>query len=362
MSAEDTRFGSGWISGVVSASLGILGFGAVACLHYPELLTTPNLREVYPLGFIRGLIHVALIIAFAFGVLSLILRRNKSLGGIGVTFTLLAALWGGSSVAIDGHVSKSDHIGLDFFILDLFVLALVFVPLERLYPKLGEQQLFRREWLTDLAYFFSSHIMVQVLMLLTLAPAAFFFRWAIDSPWQRAVASQTGWLQFLEMIVVSDFTAYWIHRLFHIVPFLWKFHAIHHSSTSMDWLAGSRLHIIDIVITRALAFAPLYALGFSSQPLAAYLVFVSFHAVFIHANVRFRFGKWKWVVGTPQFHHWHHSADAEGVDKNFAIHLPALDWLFGTMHLPEDRWPAAYGITGNPVPKGFTRQFTYPVR
>jgi lathosterol oxidase len=106
---------------------------------------------------------------------------------------------------------------------------------------------------------------------------------------------------------------------------------------------------------------PIYLLGFSEAPLFAYVAFVSIQATFIHANVRFRFGPLAWVVATPQFHHWHHGAEPEAIDKNFAVHLPVLDWLFGTFHLPKDRWPASYGLTQDQtVPEGYVRQFAHP--
>jgi fatty acid hydroxylase family protein len=70
---------------------------------------------------------------------------------------------------------------------------------------------------------------------------------------------------------------------------------------------------------------PLYLLGFSPPALYAYLIFLSFHAVFIHANVRSRFRAVEWLVVTPRFHHWHHAAAPEAVDRNFAVHLPLLD-------------------------------------
>jgi len=106
---------------------------------------------------------------------------------------------------------------------------------------------------------------------------------------------------------------------------------------------------------------PLYALGFSRPPIYAYLVFVGFHAVFLHANVKFRFGWLEPLVGTPRFHHWHHSPQAEALDKNFAIHLPWIDRLFGTLHLPKEEWPASYGLEGDPVPEGYVRQLGYPL-
>ena len=127
----------------------------------------------------------------------------------------------------------------------------------------------------------------------------------------------------------------------------------------MDWLAASRIHLVDAVVTRAVGFVPLYVLGFAPGPVYAYLVFVSFHAIFVHANVRFRFDRLAHVLGTPRFHHWHHAAEPQAVDRNFAIHLPVLDRLLGTLYLPE-RWPARYGVAGDPVPDHYLGQVVYP--
>ena len=126
----------------------------------------------------------------------------------------------------------------------------------------------------------------------------------------------------------------------------------------MDWLAGSRLHLVDIVVTRGLSFVPLYVLGFAQPPVFAYVLFVSFQAVLIHANVRWRFGPVRWLLATPQYHHWHHAV--EPVDVNFAVHLPLIDAVFGTLYLPRDGWPGAYGLAGRPVPEGYWTQLAYP--
>jgi lathosterol oxidase len=158
-------------------------------------------------------------------------------------------------------------------------------------------------------------------------------------------------------IALADLFQYAVHRAFHAVPWLWRFHAIHHSSTAMDWLAGSRLHLVDVVATRAASFVPLFLAGIAGPALVGYLVFVSFQAVFLHANVRWRFGPLRWILATPEFHHWHHAR--EPVDKNFAVHLPCIDRIFGTAWLP-GRFPARYGIAGDPVPEGWRRQLLWP--
>jgi lathosterol oxidase len=192
-------------------------------------------------------------------------------------------------------------------------------------------------------------------------PAMALFAWAVSGDVQRAIASQPLVAQFVEILVLTDFVQYWVHRAFHQVPMLWRFHRIHHSADVMDWLAGSRLHLVDVAVTRGLTYVPIYVLGFAETALVAYVAFVSIQATFIHANVRFNFGVLRWVMATPQFHHWHHGADREAVDKNFAVHLPLLDRLFGTCYLPGDRWPSSYGLAGGRrVPTGYVRQFIDP--
>ncbi len=358
----DTRFGRGWISGVSSVFLGALGAGAVLCLIFPDVLTTPEARAVYPMGLVRFLIHLVLVTAFGLGILSVALSRRFTLGVTGVALAVGAVLLGGSEVDVQGPIASARYVGFDWFLLNIFVLSLVFVPLEVLWARRPEQGFFRKGWLTDLLHFAVSHLLVQLTVLLTLVPAAVFFRWAVSARLQSAVAAQPFLLQFVEIVVVADLAEYTIHRLFHRVPWLWRFHAVHHSSQALDWLAGSRIHLIDAVATRAVAFVPLYVLGFAPGPVYAYLVFVAFHAVFVHANVRFTFGRLARLIGTPRFHHWHHSAQPEAVDKNFAIHLPVIDRVFGTYYMPEGEWPAAYGIAGNPVPEPYGQQLIYPFR
>ena len=339
-----------------------LGYGAVLCLVFPWLLTTPDARPLYPLPLVRLLIHAFLVTGFGLGVLSVLLRRRRTLGLTGIALATAAVLVGGAGVPVGVMRETPAYLGLDWFLLNLLLLALVFVPLERVFPRLASQPIFRHGWQTDLGYFAVSHLLVQVTVLLTMAPAVVLFAWAVRPGLQAVVAAQPLVVQFAEIVLVADLAEYGVHRLFHRVPWLWRFHRIHHSAEALDWLAGSRLHVVDIVLTRGLSFVPLYLLGFAPPALYAYLVFVSFHAVFIHANVRWRLRALEWLVVTPRFHHWHHATEAAAVDKNFAVHLPWLDRLFGTAYLPRDRWPDAYGLGGAAVPDGWLRQLVLPFR
>ena len=353
------RFGEGKISGVLSVFLGLLSFGAVLALRFPGIFSTPDARATYPMEGIRLLIDLVLFSALALGVISFILSERKSRGLMGGGLAALALALGGSRVEIEGPIAEGPFLGLDWFLLSIFILALIFVPLERVFARLRDQRVFRKGWRTDLAHFGVSHILVQVTVLATMLPAAVFFRWAVSDALQTWISSQPVWLQFIEAMFVADLFAYIAHRMFHEFPLLWRFHSIHHSSELLDWLASSRLHVVDIVVTRGFGFIPLYVLGFSDAAIVIYLTWASFQGILNHANLRFGFGPLRYLLVTPQFHHWHHSARL--YNRNFAAHLPVIDWVFGTYHLPGDDWPEEYGIVGNPVPDGYMRQLAYPL-
>ena len=152
-------------------------------------------------------------------------------------------------------------------------------------------------------------------------------------------------------MLVADLTQYAVHRTFHRVGWLWPFHAIHHSSRTLDWLAGSRLHVVDIIVTRALILVPLFALGFSQTALYIWLVIVAVQATLNHVNIRFDVPILNQLVVLPRFHHWHHAM--KPADKNFAVHFPWIDRLFGTYHMPKGEWPPETGIENDRVPAEF---------
>ncbi len=355
------RFGDGRISGVLSVALGAGCLLAVLCFRRPELLTTPDLRAVLPIPLVRIVLFSANGLALVFGALCFALGGRRRLAFSGIALAALAIALGGAWVETPESVRSGRYVGVDWFVLDLLVLALVFLPLERFFALHRQQYVFRRGWRTDLAHFFVSHLLVQVTVLLSMAPARILLGRLVSPGLHAEVATLPFAVQFGLALVCADLFQYAAHRTMHAVPWLWRFHAVHHSSRQMDWLAGSRLHGVDIVVTRAVSFLPLFVLGIGNGPLTAYLVFVSFQAVWIHANVRFRARWLRWIVVMPEFHHWHHSAEPEAIDRNFAVHVPLIDRAFGTAFVP-DRWPARYGIAGDPVPERYLAQLVWPFR
>lgn len=360
--ADDKHFGSGWISGFAGLVLALLGLAMVLCFCYPQFLTVEGTRKFYVdnVTIFRILTHVVLVVAFACALISSFLRSSRMLGFTAMAIILLATLMGGSRATELAHGNSNYYLGLDFFILNLIMLGAIFIPIERFFRQ-NDQPILRYEWREDLLYFFISTLFVQALTFLSLAPSLAVLgatQWAGGI--RGAIASQPVVLQFLEIMFLTDLVQYWFHRSFHQFPWLWRFHAIHHSAQRMDWIAGSRMHVLEVILLRAFTTLPMYVMGFSETALYAYIFFVYLMSVFIHSNVRFRFGPLAYLIATPKFHHWHHGVEREAIDKNFAIHFPVLDMMFGTFHLPKNRWPEGYGIGGHPIPKGFWKQFLYP--
>ena len=151
--AEGTGFGTGWWSGILSVFFGFLAFGAVLCLHFPQLLTSPELRPHYPMQTMRLLIQGLIVAGVVFGVLACLLRKKKVLAFTGMLFAIAATALGGASVEINQTLHGGFAIGLDWFLVDLLLMAVIYVPLERLWPQYPMQGTFRNEWTLDVVYF-----------------------------------------------------------------------------------------------------------------------------------------------------------------------------------------------------------------
>lgn len=356
------RFGSGWISGVLGLGLGLASLCLVLTRLFPGVLSAAELVPVQQAPWFRAVLLGLLFVAFVSSVISLVLRDKKTLGTAGVTVTLLASLMGGCEASPVLPDYTPAYVGLDFFVLNVLFTGLLFIPLETIFPRRAEQPLFRTEWREDIFYYLVSSMLVQVITWLSFGPARFLFAntgWGAFRQW---VASLPILLQVLAIMFFTDLVQYWVHRAFHRIPWLWRFHAVHHSAQHMDWMAGARMHFLEILALRGTTVMPMMLLGFHQTAVGIYIFMVYLWSTFVHANIGWKL-KWmeRWLV-TPRFHHWHHGIEKEAIDVNFAIHFPWLDKVFGTHHMPGDRWPEGYGIGGHPVPQGYWQQFLHPFR
>jgi len=358
--AEQRRVGTGWISGVAAFLLAVAGLLLVLCMRFPAFLTVPPLRSYYQSSGFRIALDGLLIVAFALAIVSLLLRANKTLGFTSIFIVLVATIIGAARIESHGDLTGGVFLGLDWFVLNVIFTGFLFIPLERLFSRIEGQPLFRAEWREDLFYYLVSSLLVQVLTFISMAPAIALLAHTHWTSLRAAVGVQPVVLQVIEIMFLTDLVQYWVHRLFHRVPMLWKFHAVHHSAKTLDWMAGARMHFLEIIVLRGTTVIPMYIFGFGAVALHVYILLVYIHSSLVHANIGWNFDHIGRFLVTPRFHHWHHGIDKEAIDVNFAVHFPLFDRLFGTYHLPAGQWPSGYGIENHPVPQGYWRQLLYP--
>ena len=172
------------------------------------------------------------------------------------------------------------------------------------------------------------------------------------------------WLRYFFLLLAIDFSNYWIHRLLHRVDCLWEFHKIHHSAKELDVFNAIRLHFVELLVYRFLAYVPLGLIGFSLTDTFFVSLFISVFSFFTHANVRVPLGPLKYILNNPQLHVWHHTVEVhDRGNVNFGDALSVWDFIFGTGYAPEERTDLKLGFGGiEEYPTTFLGQLIVPFK
>ena len=252
---------------------------------------------------------------------------------------------------------------LDHRAVQFTLIAVVFIPLERLVPFHAGQRLFRRYFGLDLLHYFVGGVFIIVFVWLTYRLMPTISAWVDIHPAALSVRDLPWWGQILVFEAGWTFLGYWLHRFEHVWLPLWRLHSIHESSKELDWLSAFRLHPLEPALFQVLTVVPLWFFGMDLPVAIGYKVYSYVFAHIQHSNIVLPIGPLKYVLPTPQFHRWHHACvyDADGRRQrsfcNFSQY-PLWDQLFGTFYLP-DMSPTAYGNARN-VPMDYLAQLAYP--
>lgn len=237
------------------------------------------------------------------------------------------------------------------------MLAVVIALLERLLPH-------ERQWLAndgqmgpDLAHTVLSKGIAQVIVtVIVFMGIAEWLKPAGGPLWPET------WPLLFQValgLVIVELGLYWKHRLAHEWPWLWRFHAVHHSVTRLWFFNTGRFHVVDTV-TGLLVGVPVLLLLGAPQPV---LLMVSATTAVIgmltHCNIEMRCGPLNYVFNTPELHRWHHSKDLDEGNRNYGENLMLFDMIFGTYINPPRRPPADIGIEA-PMPENFLGQLKVP--
>lgn len=251
-----------------------------------------------------------------------------------------------------------------------FALGIAFTCLSLIWPcNPGRPWWRKRELITDLCYWFVIPLFARYLRIgMLVLGAAFLFNIntaeglvEFYDDGHGPLAQLPLALQAVIFLVGSDLLMYWIHRGFHR-PALWKYHAVHHSSEDLDWISAARFHPVNIFLGSVATDVVLLLAGISPNVLVFLGPFTIAHSAFVHANLSWTLGPFRYLLAGPVFHRWHHTEAARGGEQNFASTFPFLDVLFGTFYMPKNALPDAYGVADKEFPPSFGAQMLYPFK
>jgi sterol desaturase/sphingolipid hydroxylase (fatty acid hydroxylase superfamily) len=169
------------------------------------------------------------------------------------------------------------------------------------------------------------------------------------------------WAQALAVGVVLDLSLYSVHWLSHRVAWLWRFHAIHHSSERLYWLNGERRHPLHAGMMAAPGLIAVVLMGAPALAVGAWLGLLAVHLAFQHSNLDYRVGPLRFLIGAAEVHRWHHKREYEDAQVNFGEFWMVWDHLFGTYRLPMHQLGAGeVGLKEPDFPMEYGAQLVYP--
>jgi sterol desaturase/sphingolipid hydroxylase (fatty acid hydroxylase superfamily) len=247
-----------------------------------------------------------------------------------------------------------------YYTTGLLVLSVfIFIWLERKYPYTKGLALFRDGFWVDLVWytFIQSYFLKIFIFDYIIQP--------LDATWHLSSRHLVGsWpvaLQVLFFLVVHDLYIYWFHRAQHHSKLLWRTHEAHHSNKEIDWLAGTRSHVLEIIINQTVEFAPIVLLGADPVVVPIKALIDAVWGMYIHSNIDVRSGRLQYVINGPEMHQWHHSDDRAVFYANYSTKFAVWDWLFGTAYLPGRKKPEKFGLPYD-YPRDYFLQHWFSVR
>lgn len=207
----------------------------------------------------------------------------------------------------------------------------------------------------------AAHFLVSYLLIQTAVASAFGLRKLLPETWSFWPDQAPMVVQVLLAGAVMDSGLYAMHRASHAHGLLWRLHAIHHSPERLYWLNGGRRHPLSALVLAGPGLMVLLALGATPIAVGAWLSFMSIHLAFQHANLDYRLGPFRFLLGVSEMHRWHHKREFEDAQVNFGEVWLIWDHLFGTFHdAPRSPGAGEVGLHGEPIPERYWHQLRWP--
>jgi sterol desaturase/sphingolipid hydroxylase (fatty acid hydroxylase superfamily) len=137
-------------------------------------------------------------------------------------------------------------------------------------------------------------------------------------------------------VVLLDYTLYIWHVLTHRVPFLWRFHRVHHADLDLTTTTALRFHFVEMLLSAPYRVAQVAVIGAAPRSLSVWQTLTLLAILFHHSNVRLPVAIERWlcrIVVTPRMHGIHHSIVQDETDSNWGTIFSVPDYLHSTIRL-----------------------------
>jgi sterol desaturase/sphingolipid hydroxylase (fatty acid hydroxylase superfamily) len=245
---------------------------------------------------------------------------------------------------------------ITFFIL--ISSAITIILLERKYPYRKGLPFFREGFWVDLVWYTLIQSFFLKILIFDYIIQPINVKYALSS--LQLISHWPVWVQVLFFLITHDLYIYWFHRWQHNSKILWRTHEAHHSVREVDWIAGSRSHVLEIIINQTIEFAPIILLGANPMVVPVKACIDAVWGMYIHSNMDVRSGKWQYFINGPEMHQWHHAETKETYFANYATKFAFWDWMFGTAYLPNKK-PIEFGLPYK-YPKDYFLQHAFSVK
>ncbi|MBZ0233080.1 MAG: sterol desaturase family protein [Deltaproteobacteria bacterium] len=169
------------------------------------------------------------------------------------------------------------------------------------------------------------------------------------------------WAEALLALAIVDLGLYAVHRASHGLGWLWRLHAIHHSSRRVYWVNGHRRHLVHELVEGTPGLLVLFVAGAPSAAYGAAIAIVTLHLLLQHANIDYRLGPLRRVFSVAELHRWHHQRRWQDVQGNYAAVFAIWDQLFGTALRWRGDAPPDVGMDDEPdLPTTYVGQAAWP--
>ena len=174
--------------------------------------------------------------------------------------------------------------------------------------------------------------------------------WAADRPFGLLhIVPMPVTAQFVLSFLLMDLTFYWWHVANHRIPFLWRFHNVHHLDPDLDVSTAFRFHVGEVAFSAGFRVVQVSAIGLSAWMFAVYELVFQLNTAFHHSNVRLPIRIERLlnlILVTPRMHGIHHSQVRDEANSNYSVVFSWWDRLHRTLGLNIPQSDLAIGVPG----------------